>query len=84
MKSRGLVLGFEAKPIRMNSVTVDWLSSCIVLCLFKEFGKYMIFGVLVPTNFTHFSFMFLNRNFGLLDGGTTEYIPIVVLLGEAH
>jgi len=44
----------------------------------------MIFGVLVPTNFTHFSFMFLNRNFGLLDGGTTEYIPIVVLLGEAH
>ena len=44
----------------------------------------MIFGVLVPTNFTHFSFMFLNRNFGLLDEGTTEYIPIVVLLGEAH
>ena len=79
VKSRGLVLGFEAKPNRMNSVTVDWLSSCIVLCLFKDFEGYVVYWVLVPRNFhIIFSFMFLNRKFGLADGGTTGEVPVVV------
>lgn len=32
-KSRGVVLGLREKPRRMNSVTKDWLGSCIMFHL---------------------------------------------------
>lgn len=35
--------GVGAKPNTMNSVTVRWLTFCIVICLFKEFWRYVIY-----------------------------------------
>lgn len=35
--------GVGAKPDTMNSVTAHWLTSCMVICLFKEFWRYVIY-----------------------------------------
>ena len=49
----------------------------------RVWGIYNIWGF-GANEFSLIFHLFPNRNFGLLDRGTTECIPIVVLLGEAH